>query len=146
MVKIHVPGDGHSPPPPDPIATYDPYTDLAKKNVVEDALRILRNNVRGTSACNNCFSQLPGGRTFDQIIDDDTIFIHYDPSDRFMANTLGNNITINEYSISRGRWIVAATLVHELAHVNGAPGNTHAAEATLPPCGFAALYDPSVQT
>ncbi len=43
-----------------------------------------------------------------------------------------------------GRWTVAASLVHELAHVNGAPGDSHAAEATLPCCGFAALYVPTI--
>jgi hypothetical protein len=149
MVKIHVPGDGHTAPPPDAVATYNPYTDVKKKKVVEDALFILRNNVKGMASCNECFTKLPNGRTFADILDDDTIYICYDPSDRWCANTLGNNhITINEYSISRGRWLVAATLVHEFAHINGAPGTDHRAEATLPPCGMGAngLYDPTVRT
>ena len=35
----------------------------------------------------------------------------------------------------RIHWTVAATLIHELAHTNGAPGgNSHAAEATLSQC------------
>ncbi len=41
-------------------------------------------------------------------------------------------------------WI-AATLVHELAHVNGAPGGmlSKAAETTLPPCGFGDEFNPA---
>jgi len=36
--------------------------------------------------------------------------------------------------------------VHELAHVNGAPGGmvSKAAEATLPPCGFDDLFNPAL--
>lgn len=42
--------------------------------------------------------------------------------------------------------LIAATLVHELAHVNGAPGGmeSKAAEATLPPCGFDDLFNPAL--
>ena len=41
--------------------------------------------------------------------------------------------------------LIAGTLVHELAHVNGAPGGmeSKAAEATLPPCGFDDLFNPA---
>lgn len=146
MVKIHVPGDGHNAPLPDAIATYNPYTDPKKKKVIEDALFILQNNVKGMKPCNDCFKNLPNGRSFDDILDDDTVYICYDPSDKFCANTLGNDITINEYTIRIGRWLTAATLVHEFAHINGVPGNTHQAESTLPCCGMAALYDPTVTT
>lgn len=148
MVKVHVPGDGHTPPPPDAVATFDPYTDEKKKKVIEDALFILRNNVKGMASCNECFAKLPNGRTFDDILADDTIYISYDPSDKWCANASGNDITVNEYTVSRGKWLVAATLVHEFAHVNGAPGNNHQAEATLPPCGMGAegLYDPTIMT
>jgi hypothetical protein len=40
---------------------------------------------------------------------------------------------------------IAATLVHELAHINGAPGgmDSKAAEATLPPCGFDDMFNPA---
>jgi len=144
MVKIHVPGDGHTAPPPDAVATYLPYSDAAKKKVVEDALFILKNNVKGSRPCNDCFKQLPNGRTFDDILDDDTVFICYDPSFSYCANTLGNHITINELTIKIGKWLVAASLVHEFAHVNGATVTDHKAEGTLSCCGFAALEDPTV--
>lgn len=144
MAKIHVPGDGYNAPPPDSVATYNPYTDEAKKKVVEDALFILRNNVKGSRPCNDCFQKLPNGRTFDDILDDNSVYICYDPSDKYCANTLGNNITINEYTIKVGKWLVAASLVHEFAHINGAPVTDHQAEGTLSCCGFAALEDPSI--
>ena len=43
-----------------------------------------------------------------------------------------------------GRWTVAATLVHELAHVNGAPGNDRQAEHTLASCLLQKLEDPQI--
>lgn len=143
MVKIHIPGDAHIAPPPDSVATYLPYTDAAKKRVVEDALFILRNNVKGMKPCNDCFTKLPNGRTFDDILDDNAVFICYDPSSRWRANTLGNDITVNEWSIKVGRWMVANTLVHEFAHINGAPVTDHQAEGVVACCGFAALEDPT---
>jgi hypothetical protein len=143
MVNIHIPGDGHMPPPPDSVATYWPYNDPAKKKIVEDALFILRNNVKGSKPCNDCFKLLPNGRTFDDILDDPTVFICYDPSERFRGNTLGNDITINEYSIRVGKWMVAGTLVHEFAHINGASVTDHKAEGSLACCGFAAIEDPT---
>ncbi len=96
MVKIHVKGDGHMAPTPDSVATFSPYSNEKKKKVVEYALFILRNNVRGMASCNKCFKLLPNGRSFDDILDDDTVYICYDPSDRWCANTQGNHITIND--------------------------------------------------
>jgi hypothetical protein len=150
MAAVHIAGDGHATPAS--VAGRDGilrqwlvYPEVKKKKVVDDALFILRHNVRGSRPCNNCFSKLPRGRTFDDILDDATVFISYDPdnSGRF-GTTLGNDITITEFSVRMGRWTVAATLVHEFGHINGAPGNTHEAEGTLPCCGFAALHDPTI--
>jgi hypothetical protein len=147
MAKIHVAGDGHVAPVPGTFQ-YLPYTDEAKRRVVERALFILRHNVRGMRPCNDCFKRLPGGRTFDDILDDPDVFIHYDPTatrGSFGATRTGTkNVTITEFSIRIGRWTVAATLVHEFAHINGAPNNTHQAEGTLPCCGFAALEVKSI--
>lgn len=40
-------------------------------------------------------------------------------------------------------WMVAATIVHEFAHIGGAPGGTsHAAEKSTDMCGFKQQYDP----
>jgi len=43
-----------------------------------------------------------------------------------------------------GQWTLAATLIHELAHVNGASGHDAAAERTLLPCLMGHLYDPHI--
>jgi hypothetical protein len=41
--------------------------------------------------------------------------------------------------------IVAATLVHEFAHIGGAPGwPSPAAEKSLPKCGFGLQYEPGI--
>ena len=150
MATVHTPGDAHIAPATrlgrDGLPrTWQAYTEAAKKKVVDDALHILRRNVRGMRPCNDCFSRLPRGRTFDDILNDPTVFISYDPANngRF-ATTLGNDITITEFSIRVGRWTVAATLVHEFGHINGAPGDTHDAEGTLLCCGFSALHDPTI--
>lgn len=147
MARIHVLGDGHTGPVPGTFQ-YLPYTDAAKQRTVQRALDILRTNVRGCKRCNDAFKALPNGRTFDEILDDPDVFIHYDPQNvrgLFGGTRTGTkNVTITEFSIRMGRWTVAATLVHEFGHVNGAPGNTHAAEGTLPQCGFAGLHDPTI--
>ncbi|HKO49135.1 MAG TPA: hypothetical protein VJV79_15490 [Polyangiaceae bacterium] len=43
-----------------------------------------------------------------------------------------------------GQWTLAATLIHELAHVNGASGHDAAAERSLLPCLMGNLYDPHI--
>jgi hypothetical protein len=119
---------------------------VKKLLVVEQALFILAHNVRGSKPCNKCFQRLSGGHSFDDVLNDPAVVISYDPGNqqgRYGA-TLGKDVTITEFSIRMGRWTVAATLVHELAHVNGAPGSDHQAEGTLMCCGFAALHNPAI--
>jgi hypothetical protein len=43
-----------------------------------------------------------------------------------------------------GKWTTAATLVHELAHVNGAPGTNRDAGNTLLNCMLKSLHDPTI--
>ena len=122
MASIHIPGDGHI--APTGRHKWLAYSDADKKQVVEAALFILKHNIKGSKPCNDCFKRLPGGRSFDDVLNDAGVFISFDPStkkDDFGA-TIGSDVTITDFSIRMGRWTVAATLVHELAHVNGAPG------------------------
>ena len=149
MAKIHTPGSGYVAPLPVSGWKWLPYADADKKRVVERALFILRNNVRGMKPCNDCFSALPGGLTFDDILDDPDIVISYDPGNvqgRYGVTRRAGakDVSITEWAIRMGRWTVASTLVHEFAHVNGAPGATAQAEATLPCCGFSAHYDRTI--
>lgn len=146
MAVVHIPGDAHITPPTTSGISWLVYSNAKRKKVVDDALFILRRNVRGVRPCNSCFNKLPNGRSFDDILDDPSVFISFDPSNdgSLFGATLGNDITITNFSIRMGRWTVAATLVHEFAHINGAPGATHQAEGTLLCCGFSALHDPNI--
>jgi hypothetical protein len=146
MPTIHVPGDGHA----TPVAladgtTWGEYTDPKIKKTLERALFILKHNIRGMKPCNTCFSALPGGKSFDDVIDDASIFISFDPSgpNSGVTNAVGGKeITISAGEFRGGRWTVAATLVHELAHTNGASGTTLDAERTLKCCGLWGLFRP----
>jgi len=146
MPTIHVPGDGHITPLPLADGTrWDAYGDAKIKRTLEQALFILKHNIRGSRPCNQCFSALPGGRSFDDVFNDPTIFISFDPSGLFSGTTDsvgGKEITIGVSEFRVGRWSVAATLVHELAHTNGAPLTTADAENTLNCCGLRGLFRP----
>jgi hypothetical protein len=145
MVTIHTPGDGHVTPSADADGTtWDPYSDPKIKHTLERALFILKHNVRNMRPCDDCFKRLPGGRTFTEVFDDSTVFISFDPSGPASGATnqvSGKEITISIREFRVGRWSVAATLVHELAHVNGAPGvPSPLAESMLNCCGFRAHF------
>jgi hypothetical protein len=149
MVTIHTPGDGHVAPSPDTDGTsWDAYSDPKIKNTLERALFILKHNVRGMRPCDDCFKTLPGGRTFTEVFDDSTVFISFDSAgpDSGATNAVsGKDVTINFREFRVGRWAVAATIVHELAHVNGAPGGSSPlAESMLNCCGFRAHFRPGV--
>lgn len=54
------------------------------------------------------------------------------------------NITISAYALRMGRWTVATTIIHELAHVNGAGSADSAAEDVLLSCMLRGLHDPAI--
>jgi hypothetical protein len=142
MPTIHLPGDGHTAPIPDPDGTtWGPYTDDKILATLKAALFILKHNIREMRPCNDCFKRLPGGRSFQEVFDDATVFLSFDPSGPDSGATTGNEITIGASEFKVGRWSVAATLVHELAHVNGAGGSPSMdAENTLNCCGLRGLF------
>jgi hypothetical protein len=118
--------------------------------VVESALRLLRKRI-ARHACTS-FSGLPGGRTLSSRIASE-IWINFDPSTRHgdwgwtIPSSHPNDIVITAYTCRMGRWSLAGTIVHELAHLNGADGHSHAAEETLRGCGLespAGPYSPGV--
>jgi hypothetical protein len=122
-----------------------------KEQSVRDALDLTRSVSRGQSKCNTCFKALGyriwgNGRSFDDVFDDGDIWIsyHWDTTTGIYGFTSGKEITVSQFAIDKGVRSVAATIVHELAHVNGASGPPSiAAEATLKDCGFADQFDPS---
>jgi hypothetical protein len=147
MPKINTAASGHTGPTPLPGGfTYDHYTDEKFIKTLKRAMHIIELRIRGHNPCNEAFRALPGGRSFADVWDDANVWINFDPSrkgGRYGA-TRGNDVTITAYSLAMGHWTVAATLVHELAHVNGAPGTTHAAEGTLRSCLLGGLEDPNI--
>ncbi|MDR1423821.1 MAG: hypothetical protein LBI92_04340 [Azoarcus sp.] len=148
MPNINTPSSGHVGPSANMHRQWLPYTaadssDLAMLNV---AMNIINTRIKGHSPCNAAFQALPGGRTFADIWNDSSVWISYNPVWRhgYFGSTSGKDITIAKYAFSMGHWTIAATLVHELAHVNGAPGHNTQAEDTLKACLLRDLYDPSV--
>jgi hypothetical protein len=141
MPTIHIPGDGHLEPSPLADGTqWTPWADPNNRKVLDAALFILQNNVRGMKQCNDCFKKLPNGRSFDDILADPAVFISFDPSGPNFAVTVGNDLTISIQSNNSNRWSVAATIVHEFAHIDGVPGGGHGvAEGMLRCCGLAGL-------
>jgi hypothetical protein len=87
------------------------------------------------------FRSLPFGRSLTQILADRTIWINYAPTIKDMWGAtdtkIHKEIAITAPAYLWGRWTVLATLIHELAHTNGAPGsNSRAAEEALLHCGL----------
>ena len=125
MPTINTPGSAHVAPAPNSGFQWLAYADDNKlKKALQDAFFIIQNNIRGMRPCNKCFKALPGGKSFDDVWDDAAVFVSFDPQGKggTFGATLGKDITITAFSLRMGRWTTAATLVHELAHVNGAPG------------------------
>ncbi len=93
---------------------------------------------RDLKRADNYFSSLPGGRTLTSLINDNSIWFNYDPTTPDYGWTYGNNdMWIGNLSFRWGRWTTLATIIHELAHINGAPaGNDHRAELALLECGL----------
>ncbi len=148
-MKINTAGSGHLGPVKNGDAewlAYDAKLDKQKK-MLEKAIGIISSNVKGSKACNEEFTKLPGGRSFDAVFDDDTIWISYCPLKTTYAFTnavSGKEITICEQAFMWGYWTVTGTLVHEMAHTNGADATTHAAEGTLLSCGLSKVHDPNI--
>lgn len=148
-MKINTAGSGHTGPVKNGDAEWLPY-DAAldkQKKCLEKAIGICKNNIRGSKTCNDAFKKLPGGRSFDDIFDDDTVWISYCPNKTTYGFTNvvgGKEITICEYAYMWGFWSVVGTLVHEMGHVNGAGTTDHAAEGTLLSCGLAKVHDPTI--
>jgi hypothetical protein len=105
------------------------------------ALAILKRSMRNDSACNSSFVGLSGGLPFKHFFDDPNVWINFDPVDDgklwgwTMPSTFPKDIVVTRYALKAGRWSTAATIVHELAHLNGAPGGTSkAAELRVKAC------------
>ena len=87
------------------------------------------------------FRSLPFGRSLSSILADRNIWINYAPTltKLWGAADMRSHmeVAITPPAYLWGRWTVLATLIHELAHVNGAPSvSSRAAEDALLHCGL----------
>ena len=86
------------------------------------------------------FRGLPGGRSLTELLADNTIWVNYHATMVAFGETNsvgGKEIAISTTSFRIGRWTVLATLIHELAHSNGAPGGIDKrAERAVLACGL----------
>jgi hypothetical protein len=125
------------------------YPNGKELKCLEQAMYILKNNIKGMKPCNKRFKELPGGRSFDDILNDDDVWISYDSRKTVdwygITNFVGGKeISISQETFDKGRWFVAGTLVHEMAHVNGAPVTTGDADNTLLYCGVKSAYEGAI--
>ena len=130
-----------------------PFTDETQITQMIDAFMEINRKViwdKGIlKSCNGAFAKLPGRRDFASVWRDPGVFVSFNPNTDpgLFGITFRKDIAIASRVFKfpdAVRWI-AATLVHELAHINGAPGgmDSKAAEATLPPCGFDDKFNPA---
>jgi hypothetical protein len=98
--------------------------------------------------CNMYFTKLPRGKSLRELWKGGGVFISLWPNSPRgeFAVTHSNNkdITIASWCLdTQTVSMVAATVIHEMAHVAGAPGgDSHMAERAVDKCGFHDEYDP----
>ena len=143
-MRINIAGSGHVAPIQMADVEWKAFDkQLARqKAILERAIEMLKRR-RSMKSCNEGFSKLPNGKSFDQVLDDNDIWVSYCSSTTSLGTTEQGTkeITIFEKAFQRGVTVVASTLLHEMAHVNGASQNGLQAEGTLLCCGFSKEYD-----
>ena len=98
---------------------------------------------------NRYFTSLPAGHSLSVLLYDSSIWVNYDPALADDGATFHNrDLWIGPGPFRIGRWMVLATMIHELAHINGAGGAAtglvcnafsaacHAAERAVLECGL----------
>lgn len=85
------------------------------------------------------FATLGFRRTLTSLLADGSLWVNFEDTDEYYGATEGRlrrEMAITPVSFDRGKWVVLATLIHELAHVAGASGTGHAAEQAVMECGL----------
>jgi hypothetical protein len=143
VAKINEKGSGHG-NKTDGEFRYWEYSNETALKILKRAIFILDHNLKGFRPCNDCFQKLPGGRTFDEVWADTSVWINFDPREPgWYGNAMigGKELSLTMEAFKRGRWWVAGTLVHELAHINGAPTTTTDADDVLLCCGLKGAWE-----
>lgn len=89
--------------------------------------------------CDAYFRLLPNGRTLTNLLHDSTIWVsHVNPCPFTYGESweTHNAIGVTTLALVSSKKQLAATLVHEFAHINGVGGSGHAAELAVLACGF----------
>jgi hypothetical protein len=90
-------------------------------------------------SANRYFRGLPCGRSLSELLGDSSIWVNYGPGipGTGQISPDGREIAIGRKAFDAGRWTVLASLIHELAHSNGAAGDdSTAAEQAVLACGL----------
>jgi hypothetical protein len=95
---------------------------------------------KGMPGADVYFKTLPGGRTLTQLLNDSTIWINFEPGTTLFGHgeVGGKELSIGPIAYKMGKWSVLASLIHELAHINGVPNAVadKRAEEALLHCGL----------
>jgi hypothetical protein len=147
MPQIHLPTSTYTAPGSISGWQWLPFTNKTHLATLQSAILLIDSKVKNFTPCNNAFKALSGKKTFLQVWNDKSIWISFDPDKKgtkYGVTLNKKHISITQYALSMGKWTTAATLVHELAHVNGAPGTNQDAENTLLSCMLKSLHDPTI--
>lgn len=115
------------------------------------AVEYIDSKVKKHTPCNDYFRKLPNKKTFKELWDDPKYWINFSSkTPEFGFTREPNDIAIGKASFTEGNYlVVAATIVHEFAHLGGAPGKaaqppSNAAETALKFCLLTQQFDPNV--
>jgi hypothetical protein len=117
---------------------------------LREAIAHINRRIRVHTEANRAFLAIPGGRGFslDTLLAGPDIIVCFDPVHHgpILAATplVGRRISITEFGFRSTGRSVEATLIHELAHVNGASGTTRDAENVLRRSRMGDQFNPRV--
>ncbi len=125
-----------------PIGHYGAFsTGTTKYSMLKWTRRKLFKMVKNNPACDVYFRTLSGGKSLTNLINDSGIWVNHAPSVAPLTGEIHvptREIGLSDIPFNKGRWVLLGTIIHELAHANGAPitGGDTSAEDALYPCGL----------
>lgn len=125
---------------------FNKFTNKKHIQIIKDAIRIINLKIKNNKSCNSYFKTLPLKKTFLQIWNNKKIWISYDGSKGtwYATNYKKIHISLTDITLNKGRWVTIATIIHELAHSDGAPGTNRQAENALLKCMMKAHHNPNI--
>ena len=157
-MRLNLPHSNHRGPDPvvtpEGVYTWEPFSTqhqmltvvLAVKKIVE---RLLSDRFV-LAACEVTFKALPLRKTLTDVWNDPDVWFSFNSLNHPFAfgTTLQGTKEISignfPFIFPDAPGVVAATMIHEMAHVAGAPRDTDEAERTLLKCGFGDYFSPEI--